>query len=216
MVQIGQWHGKYICPTDIDECEVRNGGCQHSCANTLGSFRCSCDQGYRLSDDALRCEGRETNICTSCHHLTFLALSCDPVLEAPLNGTMECDRQTVGGTCTFTCDEGYTLRGSDSRTCLPSLQWREPPAICDPPMCPHLSPPDNGFVLFPCTREEGHLCRVVCAHGYMLEGPSNQTCTKDNTGSLVWTDGPQCVGEFALYAIARISFLTSFHCLCCC
>ena len=126
------------------------------------------------------------------------ALSCDPVLEAPPNGSMECDRQTVGGTCRFTCDEGYTLRGSDSRTCLPSLQWREPPAICDPPMCPRLTPPDNGFVLFPCTREEGHLCHVVCAHGYSLVGPSNQTCRKDNTGSLTWSDGPQCVGESTL------------------
>ena len=133
--------------------------------------------------------------------VTSTALSCDPVLEAPVNGEMECDRQTVGGTCRFTCDKGYTLRGSDSRTCLPSLQWREPPAICDPPMCPHLTPPDNGFVLFPCTREEGHLCRVVCAHGYSLEGPSNQTCEKDNTSSLTWSDGPQCVGESIYSAI---------------
>ncbi|CAI8020961.1 Fibulin-5, partial [Geodia barretti] len=162
---------------DIDECKNMNGGCQSSCTNTPGSFRCSCDQGYRLLDDGLNCE----------------ALSCDPVLEAPLNGEIECDRQTVGRNCRFTCDDGYTLRGSENRTCLPSLQWREPPAICDPPMCPHLTPPDNGFVLFPCTREEGHLCRVVCAHGYSLVGPSNQTCRKDNMGSLVWSDGPQCV-----------------------
>ena len=128
-------------------------------------------------------------------YVALTALSCDPILEAPLNGMMECDKQTVGGTCNFTCDEGYTLRGSDSRTCLPSLQWREPPAICDPPMCPHLSPPDSGFVLFPCTREEGHLCRVDCAHGYTLVGPSNQTCRNNNTGSLVWSDGPQCEGQ---------------------
>ena len=177
-----------------------NGGCQHSCTNTPGSFRCSCEQGYRLLDDGLQCEGK---VCmkkdTVSDMATFTALSCDPVLEAPLNGKMECDRQTVGGTCRFTCDEGYTLRGSDSRTCLPSLQWKEPPAICDPPMCPHLTPPENGFVLLPCTREEGHLCHVVCAHGYSLVGPSSQTCRKDNMGSLVWSDGPlQCVGESTL------------------
>ena len=175
-----------------------NGGCQHSCTNELGSFSCSCDQGYRLLDDGLQCEGKKPIFLEDNCLSNVLALSCDPVLEAPLNGSMECDRQTVDGTCRFTCDEGYTLRGSDSRTCLPSLQWMEPPAICDPPMCPHLTPPDNGFVLFPCTREEGHLCRVVCAHGYSLEGPSNQTCTKDNKSSLLWSDGPQCVGEFAL------------------
>ena len=41
------------------------------------------------------------------------------------------------------------------------------------------------------------MCHVVCAHGYRLEGTSNRTCRKDNT-SLVWSDGPQCVGEFTL------------------
>ena len=158
------------------------------------------DIGYWMMDYSVKVSKYVLNMS---FQLTLTALSCDPVLEAPLNGVMECDRQTVGGTCRFTCDEGYTLRGSDSRTCLPSLQWREPPAICDPPMCPHLTPPDNGFVLFPCTREEGHLCHVVCAHGYSLVGPSSQTCRKDNMGSLVWSDGPQCVGE------STLQFLTS-------
>ena len=49
------------------------------------------------------------------------------------------------------------------------------------------------------------MCHVVCAHGYRLEGPSNRTCTKDNTGSLVWSDGPQCVGEFALSLLPNTS-----------
>ena len=125
--------------------------------------------------------------------------SCAPVLEAPPNGEMKCDSQTVGGTCAFSCDEGYTLRGGASRTCLPSLQWAEPPAICDPPMCPELVPPENGFVLFPCTREEGDVCRVVCAHGYQLVGPSNQTCERDvMTDSLVWSEAPECMGEFGI------------------
>ena len=35
-----------------------NGGCQQSCTNTFGSFRCSCEQGYRLLDDGLQCEGK--------------------------------------------------------------------------------------------------------------------------------------------------------------
>ena len=42
------------------------------------------------------------------------------------------------------------------------------------------------------------MCHVVCAHGYRLDSPSNRTCRKDNTGSLVWSDGPQCVGECTL------------------
>ena len=59
---------------------------------------------------------------------------------------------------------------------------------------PHVAP-ENGFVLFPCTREEGDVCHVVCAHGYLLVGPSNQTCEKEN-GSLVWSKEPECIGMF--------------------
>lgn len=33
---------------DVDECSKRNGGCDHECNNTMGSYRCSCHQGYVL------------------------------------------------------------------------------------------------------------------------------------------------------------------------
>lgn len=33
---------------DVDECSKRNGGCDHECNNTMGSYRCSCHQGYML------------------------------------------------------------------------------------------------------------------------------------------------------------------------
>lgn len=33
---------------DVDECGKRNGGCDHECNNTMGSYRCSCRQGYML------------------------------------------------------------------------------------------------------------------------------------------------------------------------
>ena len=114
---------------------------------------------------------------------------------APPNGTILCDTQTVGGACTFQCNEGYTLRGASSRTCSPSLQWSGQPSVCDPPMCPELQPPENGFVLFPCMREEGHSCNIVCSHGYIMKGPTRQTCIR-TTDILSWTVGPQCVGEY--------------------
>ena len=31
--------------SDKDECAVENGGCQHICRNTIGSYYCSCQQG---------------------------------------------------------------------------------------------------------------------------------------------------------------------------
>ena len=33
---------------DIDECIANNGGCEQTCTNTIGSFTCSCTDGYKL------------------------------------------------------------------------------------------------------------------------------------------------------------------------
>ena len=43
------------CSSDINECLVGNGGCWHSCHNAQGSFSCSCDPGYLLSENGFIC-----------------------------------------------------------------------------------------------------------------------------------------------------------------
>uniref|UniRef100_A0A8C3QS40 Multiple EGF-like-domains 6 n=1 Tax=Cyanoderma ruficeps TaxID=181631 RepID=A0A8C3QS40_9PASS len=40
---------------DVDECQVHNGGCQHRCVNTLGSYYCECRPGFRLHTDGRTC-----------------------------------------------------------------------------------------------------------------------------------------------------------------
>uniref|UniRef100_A0A8C6TSN7 Growth arrest-specific 6 n=1 Tax=Neogobius melanostomus TaxID=47308 RepID=A0A8C6TSN7_9GOBI len=52
------------CEKDVDECSTRNGGCDHECNNTMGSYRCSCHHGYMLSgrhlcNDVDECEDPE-------------------------------------------------------------------------------------------------------------------------------------------------------------
>ena len=57
---ISHWLYIYI---DVDECSDANGGCEHSCVNTVGSFSCICDNGYDLVNDT-DCVGECTcNIC---------------------------------------------------------------------------------------------------------------------------------------------------------
>ena len=124
-----------------------------------------------------------------------LAMNCISMLVAPQNGSIHCDTQTVGGTCNFSCDAGFTLRGTETRTCQSSRLWTGLPVTCDPPMCPELKPPLNGFVSFPCTREEGNTCNITCAHGYNITGPTVQTCMRDITDALVWSEGPECIGK---------------------
>ena len=47
----------YSTAIDTDECALNNGGCQHKCINTDGSYYCSCDTGYDLQQDKLSCQG---------------------------------------------------------------------------------------------------------------------------------------------------------------
>lgn len=47
----------FVVVSDIDECSVRNGGCDHICENSPGNFQCSCRNGYILSQDGTTCFG---------------------------------------------------------------------------------------------------------------------------------------------------------------
>ncbi len=41
---------------DVDECLTSNGGCDHSCTNIIGSYNCTCTDGYSLKNQH-NCEG---------------------------------------------------------------------------------------------------------------------------------------------------------------
>ena len=46
-------------PIDVNECHTSNGGCDQICYNTVGSYTCSCGNGYRLQNDNHTCEGKK-------------------------------------------------------------------------------------------------------------------------------------------------------------
>lgn len=46
---------------DEDECQNNKGGCQEKCVNTVGSYICSCREGFVLQKDRHSCE--EVNYC---------------------------------------------------------------------------------------------------------------------------------------------------------
>jgi len=50
--------------SDVDECRVNNGGCEHDCFNTIGSFECRCRNGYFLAANGKNCIGRNY-VCLS-------------------------------------------------------------------------------------------------------------------------------------------------------
>ena len=44
--------------SDIDECMVDN-QCAQICTNTMGSFTCSCEDGFQLDENGLDCNGKK-------------------------------------------------------------------------------------------------------------------------------------------------------------
>lgn len=54
---------------DINECADKNGGCEQVCTNTEGSFNCSCQTGFMLTNNVF-CSG---NFLSSCE-LLFINL----------------------------------------------------------------------------------------------------------------------------------------------
>ena len=51
----------------VNECSNANGGCEHNCLNTIGSYQCTCNSGYRMENNGHSCTGTThvfTNKCT--------------------------------------------------------------------------------------------------------------------------------------------------------
>ena len=56
---------------DIDECSTNAHECEDVCSNTVGSYSCSCGEGYVLNEDgrtcSISCGGRRTEASGSFH-----------------------------------------------------------------------------------------------------------------------------------------------------
>uniref|UniRef100_A0AAX7TVY4 Growth arrest-specific 6 n=1 Tax=Astatotilapia calliptera TaxID=8154 RepID=A0AAX7TVY4_ASTCA len=89
------WTGA-TCEKDVDECSRRNGGCDHECNNTVGSYHCSCRQGYTLSGHQLCNDLNECKIAGVC-------------------GTARCENKEGGYDCL--CDIGYVY-DNETKSCV--------------------------------------------------------------------------------------------------
>eukprot|EP00058_Branchiostoma_floridae_P007025 XP_002592513.1 hypothetical protein BRAFLDRAFT_69004 [Branchiostoma floridae] len=180
-----------ICE-DIDECSNNNGGCNHTCVNTAGSYHCTCRTGYQLSGthdciDINECDNNNGGCDHNCtntaggYHCTCRdgyqlsgSHNCTDVDECSSSngGCAHNCTNTVGGYY-CTCRTGFQLSGTHDCTGVG----------CAPLSLSH------GFVS--CTDQAlyGSQCRVSCDTGYYLTAPTTLTC--HNTGS--WSAStPRC------------------------
>lgn len=59
LFHISVFHIVHVC-ADLNECAVKPGICKNGrCENTVGSYRCKCDQGFLANPTQTECIGKE-------------------------------------------------------------------------------------------------------------------------------------------------------------
>ncbi|KAI8484967.1 hypothetical protein Bbelb_373740, partial [Branchiostoma belcheri] len=115
------WSSNIPSCNDIDECSAVNGGCDHVCTNTIGSFQCSCVDGFELSVDSRTCNdvdecGIENAGChQNCNNI-FGSYWCSCGAGYRLNND--------GHTCSDV-DECLAANGGCAQTCTNTIDVEE-------------------------------------------------------------------------------------------
>lgn len=139
----------------------------------------SCEDGHVL-------EGEVTRTCQMDETWSGAAPTCRFVdcggLSAPVEGMVDTDRTSFGGTASYTCNPGHTLMGDPTRSCGADGAWTGAEPSCEPVDCGGLSAPANGAVDAMFTTF-GSIASYFCNGGYTLIGDDTRTCTEDGVWS---------------------------------
>ncbi|XP_064612916.1 fibrillin-2-like isoform X2 [Liolophura sinensis] len=140
---------------DVNECQIKNGGCSQTCQNLRGSYRCGCRSGYALLSDGKSCKPHchgapigtcqnggtcvQPDVCTC--PVGFAAPRCDDINEClQNNGGCSGTCTNTEGSFTCSCGHGYQL-AADMRTCkaicqgLPAGTCRNGGTCVQPDVC---------------------------------------------------------------------------------
>ncbi|KAL9960422.1 hypothetical protein ACROYT_G033877 [Oculina patagonica] len=152
-------------------CSQLNGGCSHICLPNPNGHQCLCPEGVQLKPgDAFTCQG-----VTRC-----------PQLSAPVHGSLDPCPNLPGQTCQFTCDKGYNLIGSSTRTCNSGGTWTGTQPQCNAVTCPALQTPSNGNrqgCTGTTTESYNTVCLFSCNPGFNALGSPSRKCLENGTWS---------------------------------
>ena len=124
------------------------------------------------------------------------ALPCSYEQTDPLHGSAECTSlfHVTDESCTFSCDDGYFLVGSEMRVCQPGATWSGTNSSCPPLECPELEPQTDSLLILPCNNEYTSMCTLSCYDGYSVEDSASyiRTCEFVSDGIVDWTESKTC------------------------
>nr|XP_006817984.1 PREDICTED: signal peptide, CUB domain, EGF-like 2 [Saccoglossus kowalevskii] len=165
------YRGNGVVCSDMDECEVNNGGCVHTCTNTDGSFQCECKLGFQLHPNQRNCIDK--NECETGEH------GC------------QYDCINAIGSYICQCPDKYFLN-EDGQTCSLDPGCRNPNVGCAH-FCVDVSGGESvcgcrfGFKISSNRKD----CISTCAHG---NGGCQHICTDSPIGPIC-----SCLGKYNLH-----------------
>ena len=140
------------------------------------------------------------------------ALECD-ILEPPSDGQVSQTGTLAGSVATYSCNQGFTLVGEETRVCQANGEWSDEEPFCKGKpvvwvsratsaawpfwallflsiglICGSLPNPKNGQVTFGSTRV-GSSATYRCDKGFVLVGKSSRVCQANGEWS---STEPQC------------------------
>lgn len=96
-------------------------------------------------------EDIETNMVTFFmeYCVSSAVVNCSD-LAAPTNGSVELTAATFGATAVYTCDEGFNIDGTDTRTCHANGQWSGSPPTCNSEFNDPVATQQSTYCHLPC------------------------------------------------------------------
>ncbi|XP_066533027.1 E-selectin-like [Hoplias malabaricus] len=169
--------------------------CDHPLGNFSYQSSCefTCQKGYTLAESSssrIMCgaTGQWNNSLLTCE-----AVRC-PTLEDPVNGLVNCNGDSYGTSCSFSCNDGFLLQGATEITCTESAEWSQELPICQIVQCSEPIAPlhasmqcDHPFQSFSYQSS----CEFTCEKGYTLAESSSSKIMCGAAGQ--WNDSvPTC------------------------
>ncbi|XP_030071921.1 uncharacterized protein LOC115478588 isoform X2 [Microcaecilia unicolor] len=181
---------------DVDECQLNQNACEHTCRNTLGSYDCACVVGYELNKDKRSCSLIDFCRSSPCIYgrcassLNSFVCTCDPGWEGK-----QCDQDVNECSRSNPCSRhGSCVNTPGSYICNCSAGWQGPTCSQDINEC-QWKPCVNGS----CTNTPGSYS-CICSPGW--------------TGVNCDSDIDECLSNRCRNGATCMNFINNFSCLC--